>query len=721
MRCLLVEWGYNNMAITSFDVYNQVETPVFTLCNPDETVLYNLGTIFDRNLELRYNTLSTLTFTAPSQVDGVNSDYYDSLEYRRLVFVDGVANFMITDVKIENNGGVEQKKITCQSMEVILSYKKLSLFSGTYTFNNILSGSGVSTKNLMSELMAYIPGWTLAGVDAALKNVTRSFDVTDKTLYDFMINDVSQTFQCIFVFDTINKTITAKTVDNATVPTDVFISFDNLMNSFTKDESTNELVTALNVLGGEDMAINLVNPIGTNTIYNFDYYKDTAWMQQSLIDALDVWEASVEEQQPIYANLLTGLRIENAALITLNSDLVTLEGQLSALVVVKDARVQQGLDITEISGSIVVVEAEIVDKEVEISTEEGIIAGISAQLSAINTSLLFENNFTASQLTSLNNFIIGSTYTNTTFIQTSLMTEVDVQNVSQELYDLAETVLVKLSQPRYSFEIDAANFLFIKDFEPFIAQISLGCTITVELSPTVSTVAALLGIDFSYDDPTQFQLLLSNRLRLDDSQFQYSDMQGETIDAGITTKFNSQKWNSVSSSYNTVIGVGNNIVVSTSTSGSSNLAVFSSLTGTAIADVGAMYLPPTAFTPYLVSTGATFTYNYQVGRYGIIGRFLFFELSLSLSGVSGTTTNGVAVMMPVLHKDLANLSSTLRVTYENITLGAGYYAVCGVLANNSNVMNLYKEGTATGLAAVVASTLGAATTKIYINGQYLIN
>jgi len=709
------------MAITSFDVYNQVETPVFTLCNPDETVLYNLGTIFDRNLELRYNTLSTLTFTAPSQVDGVNSDYYDSLEYRRLVFVDGVANFMITDVKIENNGGVEQKKITCQSMEVILSYKKLSLFSGTYTFNNILSGSGVSTKNLMSELMAYIPGWTLAGVDAALKNVTRSFDVTDKTLYDFMINDVSQTFQCIFVFDTINKTITAKTVDNATVPTDVFISFDNLMNSFTKDESTNELVTALNVLGGEDMAINLVNPIGTNTIYNFDYYKDTAWMQQSLIDALDVWEASVEEQQPIYANLLTGLRIENAALITLNSDLVTLEGQLSALVVVKDARVQQGLDITEISGSIVVVEAEIVDKEVEISTEEGIIAGISAQLSAINTSLLFENNFTASQLTSLNNFIIGSTYTNTTFIQTSLMTEVDVQNVSQELYDLAETVLVKLSQPRYSFEIDAANFLFIKDFEPFIAQISLGCTITVELSPTVSTVAALLGIDFSYDDPTQFQLLLSNRLRLDDSQFQYSDMQGETIDAGITTKFNSQKWNSVSSSYNTVIGVGNNIVVSTSTSGSSNLAVFSSLTGTAIADVGAMYLPPTAFTPYLVSTGATFTYNYQVGRYGIIGRFLFFELSLSLSGVSGTTTNGVAVMMPVLHKDLANLSSTLRVTYENITLGAGYYAVCGVLANNSNVMNLYKEGTATGLAAVVASTLGAATTKIYINGQYLIN
>ena len=709
------------MAITSFDVYNQVEIPVFTLCNPDETVLYNLGTIFDRNLELRYNTLSTLTFTAPSQVDGVATDYYDSLEYRRLVFVEGVANFMITDVKIDNNGGVEQKKITCQSMEVILSYKKLSLFSGTYTFNSVLSGSGVTTTNLMTELMSYIPGWTLVYVDPTLTNVTRSFDVTDKTLYDFMINDVSQTFQCIFVFDTIAKTVRVKTADNATTPTDIFISFDNLMNSFTKDESTDELVTALNVLGGEDMAINLVNPIGTNTIYNFDYYKDTRWMSQSLIDALDVWEDKVDEEQPVYAGLLTGLRVENTNLITLESDLVTLEGELSALVVVKDARVQQGLDITEISGSIVVVEDEITAKEVEIATEEGVIAAINAQLSAINTSLLFENNFTASQLSSLNNFIIGSTYTNTTFIQTSLMSEVDVQNVSQELYDLAETVLVKLSQPRYSFDIDSANFLFIKDFEPFIAQTSLGCTITIELSPTVTTVAALLGIDFSYDDPTQFRLILSNRLRLDDSQFQYGDMQGEAIDAGITTKFNSQKWNSVSSSYNAVIGGGSNLVVSTTTSGSSNIAVFAGVAGTSIADVGAMYLAPTAFTPYLVSTDATFTYNYQVGSYAIIGRSLFFELSLFLSGVSGTTTNAVAIMMPVLHKNLTNLSSAFSITYENITLSAGYYSVCGLMAANSNVMNLYKEGTAVALAPIVASALGAATTKIYLTGQYLIN
>ena len=709
------------MAITSFDVYNQVEIPTFTLCNPDETVLYNLGTIFDRNLELRYNTLSTLTFTAPSQVDGVTTDYYDSLEYRRLVFVEGVANFMITDVKIDNNGGVEQKKITCQSMEVILSYKKLSLFSGTYTFNSVLSGSGVTTTNLMTELMSYIPGWTLVYVDPTLTNITRSFDVTDKTLYDFMINDVSQTFQCIFVFDTIAKTVRVKTADNATTPTDIFISFDNLMNSFTKDESTDELVTALNVLGGEDMAINLVNPIGTNTIYNFDYYKDTRWMSQSLIDALDVWEDKVDEEQPVYAGLLTGLRVENTNLITLESDLVTLEGELSALVVVKDARVQQGLDITEISGSIVVVEDEITAKEVEIATEEGVIAAINAQLSAINTSLLFENNFTASQLSSLNNFIIGSTYTNTTFIQTSLMSEVDVQNVSQELYDLAETVLVKLSQPRYSFDIDSANFLFIKDFEPFIAQTSLGCTITIELSPTVTTVAALLGIDFSYDDPTQFRLILSNRLRLDDSQFQYGDMQGEAIDAGITTKFNSQKWNSVSSSYNSVIGGGSNLVVSTTTSGSSNIAVFSGVAGTSIADVGAMYLAPTAFTPYLVSTDATFTYNYQVGSYAIIGRSLFFELSLSLSGLSGTTSNAVAIMMPVLHKNLTNLSSAFSITYENITLSAGYYSVCGLMAANSNVMNLYKEGTAVALAPIVASALGAATTKIYLTGQYLIN
>jgi hypothetical protein len=40
---------------------------------------------------------------------------YDLLEYRRIVKVENIGNFMITDIEIDNDGMQESKKITCQS------------------------------------------------------------------------------------------------------------------------------------------------------------------------------------------------------------------------------------------------------------------------------------------------------------------------------------------------------------------------------------------------------------------------------------------------------------------------------------------------------------------------------------------------------------------------------------------------------------------------------
>ena len=714
-----------------FDIYNQNELPYFYLLNPDETPIYNLGSIYNRKFELRYNTLSTFSFTAPSVVNGEAQDYYNYLQYRRLINVENIGNFMITEVKISNDGINEIKEVTCKSLENIFAYKKLSLFNGTFTFNNVISGSGTtSTQNLMTTILSYVPGWTLGYIDPLLTNITLNFDITDKTLYDFMISDVAQSYQCIFVFDSLEKTVSAYSVTNATVPTDIFISFENLMKSFTISESTDEMVTALNVLGGDGISINYVNPLGTNTIYDFDYYKTIQWMSQDLIDALDVWEVKVASYQPTYANFLTSLRIENADLIVLESELVDLETELAVLNNIKEVRNQQNLDTTEVSGSIANTSGSIIVKEAEIVSEQAVISGINAQLTAINQEVSFScteispssgsPNFTLAQFSSLNNFIIGNTYTNTNFIETSLMSEVDVQNVSQRLYDQAVIVLDKVSEPRYNFEISAANFLFIKDFQPFISQIALGCTMTIELNSGSSITAALLGIDFNYDDPADFNMILSNRLRLDDEQFQYSDLMDSTVDAGVTANFNSQKWNNFSNSYASVVS-GANIVASITPSIANNIALFSDATGTRIKDSQALYLEPTAFTPSLISTDATFTYNYCTGYYAVVGRVLSFEASISVSGIAGTTTNQVYIAMPMLHKNITNLMASFRITCGGITFGAGYTAICGILANNSSSMGLYKEGTGAALTALLASELGATTTIIHVTGSYLIN
>lgn len=523
-----------------FDYFNQFETPNFALANPNGDLLYSLGTITDRNVKLRFNTLSEISFNAPQYTTGELNPWYDLLDYRRLIDVEDLGVFMITDIEIENDGITEYKSIVCKSREVELNFKKLSVFKGTYQFYDYITPE----ITLIGNLLNYIPGWTIDHIDSDLTSIYRTFDITDITLYDFLVNQASQSYQCIFKFDNINRTISAYTVANATSNSDIFLSYNNLVDKIKIKTITEELVTALNVFGGGNLSINQVNPLGTNTIYDFSFYKTTDWMSSGLISALDTWEALVESNQTTYANLLTTLKSNNSTLLTKQSELETLEGELTALQEVQIVRIRQGLSITDINTQIKAKQTEIDSKQNEIESLNATIIINISDLTEINTLLSFVENFTSDQLIELNRYIVGSTYTNPNFIQTDIMTLEEIQDQAQLLYDQAQEVLTKVSEPRYSFEVDAANFVLLEEFQTFIDQLELGCIVTVEIRNDVFASPALLGIDYSYDDPNSFKLTFSNRLRLDDSAFQFSDLFAQAINSGITTSFNSEAWSS---------------------------------------------------------------------------------------------------------------------------------------------------------------------------------
>ncbi len=731
------------MSLFNFDIYNQPEIPNFYLANPTGKILYNLGTIYDRKLKLRYNTYSELTFTAPSIVDGVVSDYYDSLLYRRLVCVENIGNFMITKIEISNDGMVETKNVTCQSVEVSISSKKISLFNGVYTFYSVRTIGGVSTGNLLETIMSYIPDWSLGYVSDSLKSETRVFDVTDKTLYDFIINEVSQTFQCVFVFDTINKIINVYNLEEATQDTDIYISFDNLMENFSISESTEELATALTVIGGEDLSINIVNPIGSNIIYNFDYYKTTDWMEQDLIDAIDAWETKIDDNQETYADYLTAYRENNLTLLTLEAEWSSLNNSASAVQSYIDALiaytttngstvetqrllVEASASKTSISGSMAV-------KQGEINVQKDYLEDIWSQVVAIHDELAFENNFTTQQLLDLDTYIIGNTYTNTNFIHTSIMTEPEVQDEAQSLYNQAVNVIAKVSSPRYTFEIDSANFAFLKEYEEFNKNLTLGCVMTVETkkgegsNPPTTTEAVLLGIDFNYDSPDDFSLILSNRLRLDDEQFQYNDLFGSMVDTHNTTSFNSQKWNRVADAFDEIATPDSSIVVSNLTSsGSNNLVVFGDTRGAIISDANALYVSPTPFTPILVSgstsASATFSYTFNTGNYSIIGRALFFEMTISLANISGSAANkSIYIPLPAFHKNSSNLYAAFPVSHKGITLNTGYTSVMAKLPPNSASLVLCEEGSAGLSQDILCTKLNSTTASFVISGYYFID
>jgi hypothetical protein len=100
--------------------------------------------------------------------------------------------------------------------------------------------------------------------------------------------------------------------------------------------------------------------------------------------------------------------------------------------------------------------------DVSISVDE-----IRTELAAYLDIICYSQNMTEAEYLELCSYIYENTYTNNNIIITDIMTPVDIQAQSQELYDQSMAVLDKASQPRYEISGDFSNFITLKEFLPF--------------------------------------------------------------------------------------------------------------------------------------------------------------------------------------------------------------------------------------------------------------
>ena len=146
---------------------------------------------------------------------------------------------------------------------------------------------------------------------------------------------------CIYIQHFYEKQLVRNLLKNLEDHTGGFISLDNVGRSIAVNEYSDELCTALTCYGGTDLDIRRVNPLGTNTIYNFDYYinnnSNNQWMSQGLKDKLKDWKTNLRNNEQLYRDITleNNIAIEQYTSIsqliveyqsTLDSLQVTLEG-----------------------------------------------------------------------------------------------------------------------------------------------------------------------------------------------------------------------------------------------------------------------------------------------------------------------------------------------------------------------------------------------------------
>lgn len=522
-----------------FDKFGQPEIPYFILTNPNREELYFLSLAYNTKITKRFNALSEFSFDFPKSIDGVNEiESYQYIQNKRLVLVENHGYFQIINAIESMDGSTPIKSVECQSLESDLLLKRVTIYSGTKPLWGILDSEGT----VLQDMINLCPNWSVGHVDPELLVQYRTFDVSDTNVYEMLMNEVSKAFECVFIFDTVDRTINAYTIDGATTETDIFLSFDNVISKGELEEKSDEITTVLAVYGGGTLSIRNVNPLGSDKIYDFSYYKTTDWMSQSLVDAITDWEDLIASNQAAYSEKLASIQSLNETLLSLQAEYNVLNNEYQALVAVQAVRIQTGQSYEDILSQINLKLDQMDFKSMEIQNAQTAISQLTDDLEEISDLVSFENNFTPSQLLELNSFMFENTYKNENIIETDSMTPVQVQEAAQNLYNQAAGVLSRVSQPRYEFSTESINYTVLSEFSVFTSQTNLGSLATIELENGNFIETVLLEISYQFDDPTSFSMVFSNRLRLDGAGFTYSDLMGQVVKTGSSVSFDSSKW-----------------------------------------------------------------------------------------------------------------------------------------------------------------------------------
>lgn len=540
-----------------FDSLNRFEIPKLYVCSPGSQ--YNSGVLTkvlgclsdtsDEELILNFNSMSELNFriTRLKRSDPEENAYtrmlYDAIQNRRLIFVDDIGYFCITDAESSYENGVYYKDVRASSCELEIQNKLLPYIAdGTYKF-----------IDLLETIVASLPMWTIGDIngDVAAKYRTFSDVSTEQNALSFMLEDMQDAYECIFEFDITNRAISVHDQNNYFQETQIHITKSDVINTLNISENSDDLYTALNVQGDENLNISPVNPLGTNVIYNFDYYLD--WMSDSLREKVIAW-------QDLIAGMLTEyyeLNLEYYENLTSRSDLISeidrINTQIEMYQRCRDNIVAQGTTSTVESYNKIIEEnggvpvgiqnelaATIAEIDSLIATAKSNLASTQAELDAVNTkttelndaivakhdSVAITKYFTQTEYDELSNYIFEGSYTDEYITVTDIMSYSEKFQQMKTLYDRAVTQLERISAPTQEFSLDVENFIFAKEFEHWTEQLETGCLINVEIDDDDIALLFLSNFSVNYEDQT-LRMTFGNRFNRFDSKALFDGVLGD--------------------------------------------------------------------------------------------------------------------------------------------------------------------------------------------------
>lgn len=561
------------MAVQSFnlpvDFLNNLEKPIIYITKKDKTFLGAVSIYDDLSLTFNLNAYQTASFKIYRDINGKKYEHYDDFQEDRLIMIQGIGWYKIhVETNIEDTG--ISKSITANSLECTLCNKRLIDFecnSGEILYDDYVKTIFYDPINpkgsLLNRVLNVAPSWSVGHVDASLANKQRSFDEDDIDVYSFLTGDVSEAFNCLFVFDTFNMTINAYDLDDYGEDTNIYISIDNLAQSMIESIDENSIITCYRVNGGDGIYINEVNPNSTNKIYNFEYYLPE--MEESIQNKVKLYNEKYQSLKPQYEEIMKHLGDQIGVIQELETRLPDsldskdwtkygldfLDSKVKSFKNIDEVYCAQGMNkpnsfnynlyqqnLEDLNN----VTAEYNKRKSEVDSATDVYNSIIAERNAVQSQLDMDKWFTKDEWKTLDSYVVEETYSNDNYITTDNTTDTERFDIERQLYDVAWKDLSKKCRPQYQYTSTLSNVLTIPQFKGFLKYFQLGNFIRMATDYDTVIKLRLISFTVDYNDTSKIDVTFSDAIRVHGVCNDVASIISQANSAAMSFQFNKDQY-----------------------------------------------------------------------------------------------------------------------------------------------------------------------------------
>lgn len=551
-----------------YDIYNNLKEPKLILANPQKKTVGSIIGAERLTLTKNFLNMYELEFIIYEKINGEYTENYNKIEKPRLIEVHGIGWFQIltSPEKQDENTLQIYKEVKCCQLENILVYRKIHNINGTFGLYDV-----ADQDHSLLHIISAECGWSIGHVDSELLSLYRTFDIDSTQIYNFLTTDISESFHCVFKFDGYSKSISAYKLENLGTKTNIIVSRKNILKDWIKDDSSNQIVTKLRVIGGDNgvggnVDIREVN-FGSDSLINLDYFLNEEWMSHELIASWNNYISAQNSINTLYSSTINLLKIKQNELLLLNNSLKELQSQQLSQKNVMGSSVESftpsrvplpsdsNYTIYQNASSLYnTYTSQAHGKKNEIAAKEAEIASINNTLSGINNDLDLNNYFTSEQRRELDAFITeDKDYEDNTFIITDTMSQSEIIDMKLELKQNGINELARISRPQYTITINASNLFTIQDncdssisYIEWRDQFEVGNIINIRLRDNYTIEARLMSMSISFDNLEDIELTFSNKNRLEDSLIELGEIIANANRTASSYDLNKYGYNSAS-------------------------------------------------------------------------------------------------------------------------------------------------------------------------------